>query len=156
MKGKTELLTNFKWIFKNLIPTVEMLKNKIQSLCNFSFLKIVEIEPANKVQSCFTWRDAFSAHKTSLFISFTSLIGMEWTKASLVGMGPIQHGTIFFYFKIYIFEEVFVLPGLPSNEKNSFDHHNSYNKGPNLACNGHCLKALSNPHLPKKFQKIHL
>jgi hypothetical protein len=25
-----------------------------------------------------------------------------------------------------------VLPGLPSNEKNSFDHHNSYNKGPNL------------------------
>jgi hypothetical protein len=54
MKGKTELLTNFKWIFKNLIPTVEMLKNKIQSLCNFSFLKIVEIEPANKVQSCFT------------------------------------------------------------------------------------------------------
>jgi hypothetical protein len=26
-----------------------------------------------------------------------------------------------------------VLPGLPSNEKNSSDHHNSYNKGPNLA-----------------------
>jgi hypothetical protein len=25
-----------------------------------------------------------------------------------------------------------VLPGLPSNEKNSSDHHNSYNKGPNL------------------------
>jgi hypothetical protein len=25
-----------------------------------------------------------------------------------------------------------VLPRLPSNEKNSFDHHNSYNKGPNL------------------------
>jgi hypothetical protein len=32
-----------------------------------------------------------------------------------------------------IFEEVFLLPGLTSNEKNSFDHHNSYNKGPNLA-----------------------
>jgi hypothetical protein len=27
----------------------------------------------------------------------------------------------------------FVLPALPSNEKNSSDHHNSYNKGPNLA-----------------------
>jgi hypothetical protein len=26
-----------------------------------------------------------------------------------------------------------VLPRLPSNEKNSSDHHNSYNKGPNLA-----------------------
>jgi hypothetical protein len=26
-----------------------------------------------------------------------------------------------------------VLPGLPSNENNSSDHHNSYNKGPNLA-----------------------
>jgi hypothetical protein len=56
---------------------VEMLKKEIQSLCNFSFLKIVKIEPANKVQSFFPERDAFSARKTSLFISFTSLIGME-------------------------------------------------------------------------------
>jgi hypothetical protein len=77
MKGKTELLTNFKWILKMSIPTVEMLKNKIRSLCNFSFLKIVEIEPANKVQSFFSEKDAFGARKTSLFISFTSLIGME-------------------------------------------------------------------------------
>jgi hypothetical protein len=77
MKGKTELLTNFKWIFKMLIPTVEMLKKEIQSLCNFSFLKIVKIEPTKKVQSFFPKRDAFSAHKTSLFISLTSLIGME-------------------------------------------------------------------------------
>jgi hypothetical protein len=30
-------------------------------------------------------------------------------------------------------KKFFVLPVLPSNEKNSFDHHNSYNKGPNLA-----------------------
>jgi hypothetical protein len=50
MKGKTELLINFK---KNSIPTVEMLPQEIQSLCNFSFLKIVKIEPANKVQSFF-------------------------------------------------------------------------------------------------------
>jgi hypothetical protein len=27
----------------------------------------------------------------------------------------------------------FVMPALPSNEKNSSDYHNSYNKGPNLA-----------------------
>jgi hypothetical protein len=50
MKGKTELLTNFKFFS---IPTVEMLQKEIQSLCNFSFLKIVKIEPANKVQSFF-------------------------------------------------------------------------------------------------------
>jgi hypothetical protein len=30
-------------------------------------------------------------------------------------------------------KKFFVLPRLPSNEKNSSDHHNSYNKGPNLA-----------------------
>jgi hypothetical protein len=60
-----------------LIPTVEMLKKETQSLCNFSFLKFVKIEPTNKVQSSFIKRDAFSARKTSLFISFTSLIGME-------------------------------------------------------------------------------
>jgi hypothetical protein len=40
-------------------------------------LKIVKIEPANKVQSFFSEKDPFSACKTSLFISFTSLIGME-------------------------------------------------------------------------------
>jgi hypothetical protein len=76
MKGKMELLTNFKWIKKMPIPIVEMLK-EIQSLCNFSFLKIVKIEPANKVQSFFPRRNAFSARKTSLFISFTPLIRME-------------------------------------------------------------------------------
>jgi hypothetical protein len=53
MKEKMELLTNLKWIFKMLIPTVEMLQKEMQSLCNFSFLKIVKIESANKVQSFF-------------------------------------------------------------------------------------------------------
>jgi hypothetical protein len=74
MKEKKELLTNSK---KNSIQMVEMLQEEIQSLCNFSFLKIVKIEPANKVQSFFSERDPFSARKTSLFISFTSLIRME-------------------------------------------------------------------------------
>jgi hypothetical protein len=40
-------------------------------------LKIVKIEPAIKVQSFFSERDPFSACKTSLLISFTSLVGME-------------------------------------------------------------------------------
>jgi hypothetical protein len=56
---------------------VEMLQKEIQSLCKFSFLKIVKIEPTNKVQIYFLQRGASSACKTSLFISFTSLIGME-------------------------------------------------------------------------------
>jgi NRPS condensation-like uncharacterized protein len=56
---------------------VDMLQKEIQSLCNFSFLKIVKIEAANEVQSFFSERDAVSARKKSLFISFTSLIGME-------------------------------------------------------------------------------
>jgi hypothetical protein len=53
MKEKKELLTNFKFF---PIPTVEMLLKEIQSLCNFSFLKIVKIELANKVQSFFSSR----------------------------------------------------------------------------------------------------
>jgi hypothetical protein len=77
MKEKIELLTNFKWMLKMSIPTVEMLQKEIQSLCNFSFLKIVKTEPANKVQSFFSERNAFGALKTSFLISFTSLIGME-------------------------------------------------------------------------------
>jgi hypothetical protein len=71
MKGKKKLLTDFDFF---IIRMVEMLLQKVQSLCNFSFLKIVEIEPANKVQIFFLLRDAFSAHKTSPFISSTSLI----------------------------------------------------------------------------------
>jgi hypothetical protein len=50
MKEKKELLTKFNFFS---IPMVEMLQEEIQSQCNFSFLKIVEMEPANKVQSFF-------------------------------------------------------------------------------------------------------
>jgi hypothetical protein len=71
MKGKMESPMNFKWILKMSIPMVEMLQKAIQSLCNFSFLKIVKIEPTNKVQRFYSKRDAFSACKTTLFISFT-------------------------------------------------------------------------------------
>jgi hypothetical protein len=74
MREKKELLMKFNFFS---IPIVEMLQEEIQSLCNFSFLKIVKIEPANKVQSFFSKRDPFRARKTSLFVSFISLIGME-------------------------------------------------------------------------------
>jgi hypothetical protein len=49
-----ELLRNFKWIFKMLIPTVEILQKEIQTHSIFSFLKIVKIEPINKIQSFFS------------------------------------------------------------------------------------------------------
>jgi hypothetical protein len=51
-------------------------------------------------------------------------------------------------FKKYL-KKFFVLPGLPSNEKNSSDHHNSYNKGPNLACNGLLESPLNFPSTKK-------
>jgi hypothetical protein len=60
-----------------LIPVVEMLQKKNSKSMQFFFLEIVKNEPPNKVQSFFSKRDAFSTRKTSLFISFTSLIGME-------------------------------------------------------------------------------
>jgi hypothetical protein len=90
------------------IPIVEMLQKAIQSLCNFSFLKIVKIEPANKVQSFFSKKDAFSARKTTLTISFTSLIRMEWTKAFLVGT-DLSNMAQFYLFIYKIFEEVLIL-----------------------------------------------
>jgi hypothetical protein len=46
-------------------------------------------------------------------------------------------------------KKFFVLPALPSNEKNSFDHHNSYNKGPNLARNGLLESPLNFPSTKK-------
>jgi hypothetical protein len=63
--------------FKNVDPNGgNVARKKSKSMLFFS-LKIVKIETANKVQRFFLERVAFSAHKTSLFISFTSLIGMK-------------------------------------------------------------------------------
>jgi hypothetical protein len=87
-----------------------MLQKEIQSLCNFSFLKIVKIEPAIKFQFFFE-RDAFNARKTSLFISFTSLIGMEWTKAFVVGMDLSNMAQFYFYFLEKYLKKFFVLLG---------------------------------------------
>jgi hypothetical protein len=52
-------------------------------------------------------------------------------------------------------KKFFVLPELPSNEKNSSNHHNSYNKGPNLVF----LSFTENPSnslLIIKFPKNHI
>jgi hypothetical protein len=52
---------------------VEMLHKEIQSLCNFSFLKIVKFEPPNKVQSFF-WNEMPSMPVKHLlsYLSFAS------------------------------------------------------------------------------------
>jgi hypothetical protein len=48
-----------------------------------------------------------------------------------------------------------VLPGLPSNEKNSSDHNNSYNKGPNLVFFSF-TESPSNSLSTIKFPKNHI
>jgi hypothetical protein len=63
--------------FKNGDPNGGNVEERNSKSMQFSFLKIVKIEPTNKVQSFFPERDAFNARKIFLFISFTSLIKME-------------------------------------------------------------------------------
>jgi hypothetical protein len=69
--------------------------------------------------------------------------------------GPIYHGTIFFYFLEKYLKKFFVLPALPSNEKNSSNHHNFYNKGLNLALFSF-TESPSNSLLNKKFPKNYI
>jgi hypothetical protein len=94
MKGKTELLINCKWILKMSIPTVEMLQKEMQSLCNFSFLKIVKIELANKVQSFFLQKEMPSVPLKQHF----SFLSLHFTKAFLVGMDLSNMAQILFIF----------------------------------------------------------
>jgi hypothetical protein len=68
--------------------------------------------------------------------------------------GPIYHGTIFFYF-LEKYLKFFGLPTLFSKEKNSSDHHNSYNKGPNLAFFSF-TESASKSLLTIKFPKNHI
>jgi hypothetical protein len=69
--------------------------------------------------------------------------------------GPIYHGRILFYFLEKYLKKFFVLSGLPSNEKNSYDLHNSYNKGPNLAFFSF-IESPSNFLPTIKFPKNHI
>jgi hypothetical protein len=69
--------------------------------------------------------------------------------------GPIYHGTILFYFLEKYLKKFSVLPALPSNEKNSSNDQNSYNKGPNLAFFSF-TESPSNFLLIIKFPKNHI
>jgi hypothetical protein len=55
---------------------------------------------------------------------------------------------LFLFSKKYL-KKFFVLPAMPLNETNSFDHHNYYNKGPNLVCNGLLESPLNFPSTKK-------
>jgi hypothetical protein len=57
----------------------------------------------------------------------------------------------FIFLEKYL-KKSFVLPALPSNEKNSSNHHNSYNKSPNLACNGLLESPLNFPSTKLQLQ----
>jgi hypothetical protein len=60
----------------------------------------------------------------------------------------------FYFFEKYL-KKFFALPALPLNEKNSSDHHNSYNKGPNLAFFSF-TESPFNSLLTIKFPKTHI
>ena len=81
IKGKMESLTNFKWIQKMSIPIVEILQKEIQSLCNFSFLKIVKFKPIIKVQSSFQKEMPLVPIKDHF--SYLSLHSLEWNEPKL-------------------------------------------------------------------------
>ena len=139
--------------FKNINSNGKnVAKRNSKSKPFFFFMKIVKVEPTNEGQSFFLERDAFSAHKTSLVISFTSLFwnGMNQKLPLQVWTYLIWHNSLLFSKNKYL-KKFFVLHVVPSNKKNSFDHHNSGSLRIMT-----CWKALCIFHPPKKFQKIHL
>jgi hypothetical protein len=73
----------------------------------------------------------------------------------LLKLSPQTRFTILFYFLENYLKKFFVLPELPSNEKNSSDHHNFYNKGLNLALFSF-TESPSNSLPTIKFLKNHI
>ena len=62
---------------KNVNLNNENVVDNNLNLKEFSFLEIVKNKLKNIVQSFFNKKDALSAHKTSFFMFFTSLFGIE-------------------------------------------------------------------------------
>jgi hypothetical protein len=93
MKKKEELLMNFDFL---LIPTVEMLHQEIQSLCNFSFLKIVKLSLQTRFKVFFQKEIPLVPVKHHFTIFHFTNHGMN--QSFPCTYGPIYHGTIFFYF----------------------------------------------------------
>ena len=97
--------------------------------------------------------DAFNDHRTSLLISFTTLIKMEWTKASLIGLA-LSNRTHFSFIFSKKFEVVFCVAFLALKWKEFLWSPHSYNKGSNLAF-FNITWSPSNSLLTMKFPKNH-
>ena len=77
--------------FRNVNPSTGNVAKSNSKSTEFFFLKIVKIEACKQGSNFFFKMKClqclfFISFQTSLFISFTLVIGMTWTKASLVGM----------------------------------------------------------------------
>jgi hypothetical protein len=88
--------------------------------------------------------------------SYLSIHQAEWNEPKLsLYVWTYLTWYNFLLFSRKIFEEDFVLPAQPSNEKNSSDHHNSYNKDQDLAF-FNFTESPSNFLLTIKFPKNHI
>jgi hypothetical protein len=112
------------------------------------------------LENCLNWACKLDSKFFSVLVKhhfyifhFTNRNGMN--QSFPCRNGPIWNGTIFFYFPEKYLKKFFVLPALPSNEKNSSNHRNPYNKGPNLAFFSF-KKSLYNSLLTIKFSKNHI
>jgi hypothetical protein len=77
------------------IPMVRILQKEISTLLNFPFLKII-YQAQKQSSNLFLKMDALIVHKTTLFMFFISLIGMELIKAYLVGMDQFNMAQFIF------------------------------------------------------------
>jgi hypothetical protein len=91
---------------------VQMLQKEMKSLCNFSFLETVKIEPANKVQSFFQ-KEMPSVPVKHHFHNFHFSNRNGMNQSFPCRYGPIHHGTVFFYFLEKHLKKFFGLPALP-------------------------------------------
>jgi hypothetical protein len=127
MKEKKELPTNFNFFQSQ---RWKCCRKKLKVYAIFLSWKLLKLSPQIRFKVFF--QKKIPSVPVKHHFSYLSLhFGM--TQSFPCTYGPIYHGTIFFYFLGKYLKKFFVLPGLPSNEKNSSDHHNSYNKDPNLA-----------------------
>jgi hypothetical protein len=75
---KNGIANKLQMDLKNVNPNGGNVEERNPKSMQFFFLgKLLKLSPQTRFRVFFPERDAFSARKTSLFISFTSLIQME-------------------------------------------------------------------------------
>jgi hypothetical protein len=109
---KNGITNEFQMNLRNVDPNGRNVAERNAKSMQFIFLENCWNWARKQGSKVFSEWDSFSACKTSLFIYFTSLIGMEWIKASLVGMNLYNIGN-FLLFSEKNLKKFFVLPALP-------------------------------------------